>query len=48
MRVHVSSLYAFALELIMTWKGILMANLWLAGHAVVFYGGAYLVWSLVK
>ena len=32
----------------MTWKGIMMANLWLAGHAVVFYGGAYLVWSLVK
>ena len=47
-RVHVSSLYAFTLELIMTWKGIMMANLWLAGHAIVFYGGAYLVWSLVK
>lgn len=32
----------------MTWKGILMANLWLAGHAVVFYGSAYILWSLVK
>ena len=32
----------------MTFKGIVLANLWLAGHAIVFYGGAYLVWSLVK
>ena len=36
----------------MTWKGILMANLWLAGHAVVFYGGAYHVvrgdWSKME
>jgi hypothetical protein len=32
----------------MTWKGIMMANLWLAGYAVALYGWAYLVWSLVK
>jgi hypothetical protein len=47
-RNYVNSLYAFTLELIMTFKGIMLANLWLAGHAVLFYGGAYLVWSLVK
>ena len=47
-RVYVSGLHAFTLELIMTFKGIMMANLWLAGYAVALYGWAYLVWSLVK
>ena len=32
----------------MTWKGIMMANLWLAGYGVALYVWVYLVWSLVK
>ena len=45
---RIVALVSLVIGVDMTWKGILMANLWLAGHAVVFYGGAYLVWSLVK
>jgi len=31
----------------MTFKGIVLANLWLAAHGVLFYGGAYLVYTLL-
>jgi len=45
---RIVTLVSLVIGVDMTWKGILMANLWLAGNAVMFYGGAYLVWSLVK
>ena len=44
----VITLVSLVIGVDMTWKGIMLANLWLAGNAVMFYGGAYLVWSLVK
>ena len=45
---YIVTLVSLVIGVDMTWKGILMANLWLAGHAAVFYGGAYILWSLVK